>query len=309
MMNKFSIQKLQNVTVTNNGVIIKKGKVLRDSCVTEVCYEKYCSFKFRLKYFFTRFSFSNKTHILATDEWSKNYCHWLWEASTKLLLLKKQFPDAILVLPKAYLKINFMVKILTAFGFDRKNIVTIAGKSKLKVKNLAFIPCISIHDQGYYDFLQFHQVAKAVTSYYKNELEINFGERIYISRSDPKKDTARKVANEQELVTMLEKYGFKTVYMENFSFLEQVSISYHAKYVVAPHGAGITNLMFANEAKFLFELVNEKWDKTCFAIMCEKMKIPYYRLDCKKSNDRTVHLADILVDVKELEQNLIKNLK
>jgi capsular polysaccharide biosynthesis protein len=305
----FPIQKLRNVSVTNNAVIISKGKIVRDSCVGEDFYKKYQKLKFRLKYFFPIFTCPNKSYILATDEWSKNYCHWLWEALSKLILLKKEFPNSILILQKSYGKIDFMMKSLEAFGFSKSNIKFIPKKSHLRVKNLAFIQAIGIPSRGYYDFLNFSEVAQTLVSYYQKELKTDFGEKIYISRNRPDKNVPRKVNNEKELVAMLERYGFKTIYMEKFSFLEQVSISSHARFIIAPHGAGISNVMFAKKKCSLLELVNRTWQKTCFAEMCEKIDVNYHRFDCAEFGSESLHLSDINVDVEELEEKLTKILR
>jgi capsular polysaccharide biosynthesis protein len=307
-MSIFSIQKLSNKFVTNNSVISGKGSIVEESCVTKVVYKKYQKPSFLLKYFFPIFSFSKKPHILITDEWSKNYCHWLWEALSKLSELKKEFKDAVLVLPKSYLKIDFVMKSLAAFGFDEKNIKTIPKRSRLKVKNLFFIPCINISTKGYYDFLKFSKVSQIVISHYREKLKTNYGARIYISRSDPKKNTARKVANEKELTNMLAKYGFKTVYMENFSFLEQVSIMHFSNFIIAPHGAGITNVVFAQKNCNLIELINKKWGKSCFAEMCERANINYSRFNCNQVGDGTLELGDIEVDVQNLEKQIMPKL-
>lgn len=304
MTNIFPIKTLRDVFVTNNCVVIDKGVIVKDSCVSEVNYQKYLKPKFRLKYFFPIFSCAKKSYILATDEWSKNYCHFLWEALSKLVDLKKNSPDATLILPKSYLQIDYMVKAFEAFGFKGDNIKLIPKRSQLRVKNLGFIPCINIGIPNYYDFLKFSEVAQILVSFHQEKLKTNFGERIYISRSDPKKNTARKISNESELVGMTAKYGFKTVYMENFSFLEQVSIMHNAKYILAPHGAGITNAMFAKKNCHLFEMVNVKWNKTCFAEMCDRMKINYHRFNCAATDGRSVELSDIAIDISELEKKL-----
>jgi len=309
MNNIFSIRKLKNIFVTNNSVIVAKHRVLKDSCVAEEYFAKYQKFKFRLKYFFPIISCNKKSYILTTDEWSKNYCHFLWEALSKLVDLKKEVPNATLILPKSYLKIDFVMKSLAAFGFNKDNIKTIPKRSHLRVKNLAFIPCINIATPGYYDYLKFNEVASILVSYYQESLKTNFGERIYISRNRPDKDVPRKITNETELVAILAKYGFKTVYMEKFSFLEQISISSYAKFIIAPHGAGITNAMFAKKNCHLLELVNTKWGKTCFAEMCERANIAYNRIDCEQSDDNSIHLGNINVDVLEMEKKLIKILR
>lgn len=307
----FAIHKLKNAKITNNSVILHKGKVVKESCVAEPQYQKYQEFGFLLKYFFPIFTNLRKTYILITDEWSKNYCHWLWESLSKLIKLKKEFPKAVLLLPKSYLEIDFVVKSLEAFGFNQNNIKTIPEKSHLRVKNLAFIPCINITSSGYYDFLKPKEVCKIVTSHYLEKLKTNFGERIYISRSNPKKNTTRQISNEQELTAMLSTHGFKTVYMENFSFLEQISIMNFAKYIIAPHGAGIANTMFSKPESYLLELVNIDWQKTCFAEIAEKMAINYYRIDCYSLSgaEKNLEFRDVTVDILELEEKLIKILR
>lgn len=307
MTNHFAIKKIKRGFVTNNSVVIEKGKVLKESCVTEFCFNKYKKFSFRLKYCFTLFSNPFKEKIIITDEWSKNYCHWLWEALSKLVVLKDELPKANIILPKSYLKIDFMTKSLEAFGYNKKRLRLIPKKSQIRVKNLSFIPCINISTPGYYDFLKFVEVADTINSYYKDEFKTNFGERIYISRSNPKTDTARRVENEEELTKMLAKNGFKTVYMEEFSFLDQISIMHFAKYIVAPHGAGITNVMFAKKDCHLFELVNKNWAKTCFEKMCDRMPINYHRFDSEEvKSNKNMELRNIVVDVKNLEESLIK---
>ena len=314
-MDCFSEINIKNAAITNNSVVVKNRKVIQQSIVSESAYEKYKKPQFLLKYIFPTLNFSSKKakskkdYILISDEWSKNYCHWLWEALTKLLILQKNHPQDTLVLPKSYLKIDFVMKSLEAFGIKAQNLILINKKSHLRVANLNFIPCINIDTPGYYNFLEFSAVRDRIISHFESDLKLNFGARIYISRSDPGKNTARKIANESELEALLANYGFKTVYMENYSFLEQVSIASKAKIILSPHGAGITNAMFMNDNGILIELVNEKWSKTCFAEMVERMNIKYFRQDCQAENgEQTMHLVDIIVDIKKLEENLIKNL-
>jgi capsular polysaccharide biosynthesis protein len=52
--------------------------------------------------------------------------------------------------------------------------------------------------------------------------------------------------NEKDVIDTLEKFGFKTVYTEDFSFNEQVKIFQNAEFIVAPNGSALNNLIFCS---------------------------------------------------------------
>ena len=66
--------------------------------------------------------------------------------------------------------------------------------------------------------------------------------RIYISR---KLAVKRHLTNEEEFLPLLKKYNFRKVFLEEMSILEQVELFRNASHVIAAHGAGLTNVLFA----------------------------------------------------------------
>ncbi len=68
-------------------------------------------------------------------------------------------------------------------------------------------------------------------------------ERLYIVRRGH-----RRVTNEDDLLRTLGRHGFRPVQLETLPFPEQVELFYDAEAVVAAHGAGLTNLLFADKA-------------------------------------------------------------
>lgn len=68
-------------------------------------------------------------------------------------------------------------------------------------------------------------------------------DKFYISRSMTK---LRQVTNEDALSTFLKERGFQVIHLENMSAVEQIALFSNAKTIVAPHGAGLTNLIYAN---------------------------------------------------------------
>jgi capsular polysaccharide biosynthesis protein len=73
--------------------------------------------------------------------------------------------------------------------------------------------------------------------------EINYtsDKKIYITRNDA---LTRRVVNEQEVIEELTKIGFEIFSLEGLSIVDQAKLFSMAKIVVAPHGAGLTNLDF-----------------------------------------------------------------
>jgi hypothetical protein len=74
-------------------------------------------------------------------------------------------------------------------------------------------------------------------------------ERVFLARRG-----TRSIINQGEIEQLLSKYGFTTLYFEDYSMAEQWSIARNAKAVVGIHGAALKNLVFNNQAVKLIEL-------------------------------------------------------
>lgn len=66
--------------------------------------------------------------------------------------------------------------------------------------------------------------------------------RLYISR---KKAGRRHLVNEEQLLPILKEYGFAPVFLEEMEVQDQIRLFSKATHVIAPHGAGLANLVFA----------------------------------------------------------------
>ncbi len=77
-------------------------------------------------------------------------------------------------------------------------------------------------------------------------------ERLYISRAGAR---VRRVINEEAVLVALRPLGFRAVRLEELPFSEQVNLFRSAEIVVAPHGAGLANILFSPHATVV-ELVS-----------------------------------------------------
>ena len=97
-------------------------------------------------------------------------------------------------------------------------------------------------------------------------------DRIYISRRDA---NYRRVANEEALLAVLEPLGFQTVVLSGLTLAEQIALFQRAKVIVAPHGAGLINLVFCAPETCVIELFSPKSVPGLFWVISHYMQLRY----------------------------------
>jgi len=84
--------------------------------------------------------------------------------------------------------------------------------------------------------------------------------RLYISR----RYSSRALQNEVEIEEILEENGFETLYLERLSFKDQVQKFANADIIIAPHGAGLTNILWCKEGTKVIELTTSNVFNPCY---------------------------------------------
>ena len=133
-------------------------------------------------------------------------------------------------------------------------------------------------------------------------------DRIYVSRE---RAQHRKVVNEDSLRRLLEdRFGFTTLYMEDYSVSEQMALFSRAGTIVAVHGPSLTNVIGCRSST-LVELSNEHHLISCYYRLANTDGNQYVLVKCRNTGDpQTLHgkafygYADIEVDLPRLEKLL-----
>jgi tetratricopeptide (TPR) repeat protein len=127
--------------------------------------------------------------------------------------------------------------------------------------------------------------------------------RIYISRVQ---SSTRKIINEEEMINFLEKYGFEKVTFESMSFGEQVACMAVAEVVIAPHGAGLTNLVFCDPGTKVIEIFPASYITNCYWEICHSCSLEHYYLIFDQSPEKNYcdfqENHNIFVNLEKLEQ-------
>ncbi|RSD35372.1 MAG: capsular polysaccharide biosynthesis protein [Methanohalophilus sp.] len=114
----------------------------------------------------------------------------------------------------------------------------------------------------------------------------------------------RKIINEKELEEYLLSHGFEIIEMSKLSFLEQVKICAESKIIVGPHGAGLSNIVFCNNATIL-ELFSPSYVNPCFWQLSKNGNNQYhYLLGEDVSGNGPCELRDFKVNMEDVKKTL-----
>lgn len=266
----------------NKGLVVAEHGAVYDSSfhliLDSILYSKYHFHKFEKL-------LNNKIHkpidingtvgVITSIFGGMNYYHWILNELPRLLLLLKSN-----VVPDYYISMyqgrKFQREILDLLGIEIEKIIPVEKNMALRATKVIFPTFINdeiISPYGLFDIPKW--VTKVVREFILEKVEhedfdIPF---VYISR---RKAPTRRVINEKEVLEKLKPYGFKSVVLEDLSFKQQVNLFRNAKVIIALHGAGLTNLIFANKGVKVYEIFHPKWVKNCFNVLCNAVKGEYY---------------------------------
>jgi tetratricopeptide (TPR) repeat protein/capsular polysaccharide biosynthesis protein len=212
-----------------------------------------------------------KVAILSTLS-AQVYYHWTFDLIPRIEILRRSGIDLEDI---DWFVVNsidrpFQWEMLKALGIPKKKIIESDRHPFIKADQL-IVPSFPGHldwvPQETTEFLRQTFLKKTV---FKRS---NYPERIYISRANAK---YRQVLNETEVSQILSQYGFTTVYLEQMSVAEQANLFANAKAIVAPHGAGLTNLVFCNLETTVIELFSPNYVRTDYWMISHQLKLKHY---------------------------------
>lgn len=245
-----------------------------------------------IKYIFNKGE-SIENGILITDNWSKEYFHWLTDALTRYVVSEKYCNQSVLLLPIKFNESNYIIESLDFLKIKYQFIT----KKKTFIHNL-ILPSHTANT-GNYNVEAINKLNDKFVN--KSTKPVK---KVYVSRQQA---TRRKITNESELVQLLMNYNFEIHYFENYSFHKQLKLLNESKILVGLHGAGLTNMLFMPKGGIIVELRNQN-DTTnnCYFSLASDLKHDYYYLKCQGDNNDT-YSVNVTIDLNNFE-NILKTL-
>jgi capsular polysaccharide biosynthesis protein len=127
------------------------------------------------------------------------------------------------------------------------------------------------------------------------ERDPNAPKLLYVSR---RAASRRRVTNEPLLEPHLKKLGFSIVQPEHLPIVDQAKLFSAAQCIVAPHGAGLTNIVFAPSGAHLVELFHPGAKATFYRELAHVCGLRYTRLSGSPSGSPKT--ADFTIDLQQL---------
>ncbi|MBN4067481.1 glycosyltransferase family 61 protein [Simkania negevensis] len=199
---------------------------------------------------------------------SNCYYHWMSEVVTKIEILKRSgiSYDKIYV---SKIEFPYQKETLEMMGVDPAKIIEGHRSLQIKAKKLV-VPTLHNLENPFPQW-----AAEAITK----AANVDSGsqrKRIFISRAETVK---RHILNEEQLFIFLQRQGFEKVFLEKMSVKEQAQLLHAAEVVIAPHGAGLTNLIFCQKGTRVIELDPPGIPaETCYAVLSRSIGLVHQHL-------------------------------
>jgi capsular polysaccharide biosynthesis protein len=230
-------------------------------------------------------------------DWSDNFWHWCYEALPVALTAHEGGFTGCYLAPD----IPFAVDALKLLGIRADRIRRANGGDY-------YLDCMCLHGKTPgYDPAMLPALARVRTVFRSALAHGAPTERLYLSRNLTP-ETRRRVVNEAELLGLLERFGFRTLYPEQLSLEEQLAHTCNASALIGPHGAGMTHCSFMPEASLVLELFAPSYVNPCVLPACRALKHRYFQVTSFCPHTGYRHGQDIEAMLPIVEMTLTREL-
>ena len=196
-----------------------------------------------------------------TERVFHNHSHWLTAHLPKLLLLRSRGELDDVLLPRE--RPSVVDASLRMLGFDPDAFATFENETILEVDELTVLDTDRFRPE------LVRLVRDALPLAPVNEPH----RRVYISRA---KATRRRLLNEDQVWRFFESAGFQRVFMEELPFEEQVQLMRETAVLAAPHGAGLTNMIFCSAGTQVLEIADLSFPNPNFYALASALEHRYW---------------------------------
>lgn len=190
--------------------------------------------------------------------WWQNYYHWFADVLTRLHdLLPLSEPKLQVILPSGMSP--WQMHSLELLGLPLDRCVFHSGKRPWRVEKLLYISPVTM--TGNHTPESLFWLRNTLLSKLGLSLQSAGWRKIYLTRKGAR---SRHILNEEEYLPLLKNRGIEVVDCAQLSLEEQIRLFSEARCVIAPHGAALTNILYAPTGAKIFEIFEPGSIRQCY---------------------------------------------
>lgn len=210
-----------------------------------------------------------------------NHSHWLSAHLPKLLLLRERNELSQLVLPEK--RMGAIDECMRMYGMEPNRFDTIRTGEPMQVDELTILGTDRFRPE----------LLRLVGAYCPIPAASMPHRKVLISREGA---TRRRLLNEDAIWNILKSQGFERVRMEDLNFTAQVSLMRETAVLFAPHGAGLTNMLFCPPGAKVVELADLGFPNPNFYATAAAMGHSYWLLEAESRGTGHLLERDLYID-------------
>lgn len=237
-----------------------------------------------------------------------NYWHWIFDTMPKIGILEKSKinPNYYLV---PSLSRKYQIETLSNLKISHKKILDgekykhIVCDSLLTVDHPVVFnnnPTKSILDIPIW-IIEWHKKKFLRKKYSSKKLP----KKIFMNREKDSVLANRRIINNEEVIVFLKKYGFESLSLSNYSFIEQVNIFNNVNFIIGLHGSGFANMVYSKPGTKVIEIQSENTGKLMLNL-AKKCKLRYKRIvEKNESSNLSYQNSHVRVNLTKLKKLIL----
>ena len=181
----------------------------------------------------------------------RNYFHFLFDAVSRLRFFRQAAISADYYCVAQ--NTPFQRELVALFGIRKDQIIPLEKGTHVVAEHLVACSLPGLHqisEQVHLKDIATYRFVRETVLAHLNKDATQHASHLYVQRT-----ATRTPENEAELLAHLQRQAaWKVVRLEEHSVLEQAAMFYHARQIVSVHGAGLTNLVFAQPKARVIEI-------------------------------------------------------
>lgn len=204
---------------------------------------------------------------VATVVQSTGYGHFILEEVPRLLWVARQFPEVRVLLASSAPRFCREALELLASRGSIRGFELIDDKVMLAMTEYAFAQAEAY--SGFFHSTDIGVLREGLLP--RVQPSSGRSERLYLTR----RQASRGFDNEIEVESALAAAGVRAVCLEDMTIGDEIQLLSRAALVVAPHGAGLANLVWCPPSARVVELFSPKLKNDCYARVCSTLGLHY----------------------------------